>query len=211
MNKVNKVLVLGPHTDDGEFGCGATIARFIEQGKDVHYVTFSACEESVPDEFDKEVLLTEVKNAANVLGIKPENLITLRFKVRYFERDRQDILEEMVKLKKQINPDLVILPNGDDVHQDHNTIYNEGIRAFKNCSILGYELPWNNLNFKSNFHIKVSNENLQTKIKAVDCYKSQGFRKYLNEDFLVGLARTRGVQINEEFAEAFTIIRGIIR
>ena len=74
MNNISTVLVLGPHTDDGEFGCGATIARFIEEGKDVHYITFSACEESVPEEFDKEILLKEVKTASSILGIKKENL-----------------------------------------------------------------------------------------------------------------------------------------
>lgn len=119
MNNISTVLVLGPHTDDGEFGCGATIARFIEEGKEVHYVTFSACEESVPDGFHKEILLDEVKTASSVLGIKSESLINLRYKVRYFPRDRQEILEDMIKIKKEINPDLVILPNGDDVHQDH--------------------------------------------------------------------------------------------
>lgn len=32
------VLVLAPHMDDGEMGCGGTIARFVEEGRKVHYV-----------------------------------------------------------------------------------------------------------------------------------------------------------------------------
>ena len=38
----NRVLVLAPHTDDGELGAGATIAKLIEHGADVRYVAFSA-------------------------------------------------------------------------------------------------------------------------------------------------------------------------
>jgi LmbE family N-acetylglucosaminyl deacetylase len=32
-NDIETVLVLSPHTDDGEFGCGGTIAKMVEQGK----------------------------------------------------------------------------------------------------------------------------------------------------------------------------------
>ena len=37
MITANKILVLGAHPDDGEFGCGSTIARFIEEG--AKYIT----------------------------------------------------------------------------------------------------------------------------------------------------------------------------
>ena len=36
-----RVLVLAPHTDDGEFGCGGTMARLVEAGVEVHYQAFS--------------------------------------------------------------------------------------------------------------------------------------------------------------------------
>lgn len=39
------VLVLAPHTDDGEFGCGGSIAKFVRQGARVVYVAFSAAEQ----------------------------------------------------------------------------------------------------------------------------------------------------------------------
>ena len=73
MNK-NKILVLAPHTDDGEFGCGATISKFIEEGKEVFMAAFSACEQSVLKEFPSDILITEVKEATSMLGIKSENL-----------------------------------------------------------------------------------------------------------------------------------------
>ena len=46
MNNINKILILAPHTDDGEFGCGASIAKFIKEDKEVYYAAFSLAEES---------------------------------------------------------------------------------------------------------------------------------------------------------------------
>ena len=43
-----KILIISPHTDDGELGCGGSIAKFIEEGNDVQYVALSCCEKSVP-------------------------------------------------------------------------------------------------------------------------------------------------------------------
>ena len=43
-----KILIVAPHTDDAEFGCGATISRMVEEGLEVYIATFSACEKSVP-------------------------------------------------------------------------------------------------------------------------------------------------------------------
>ena len=43
-SNLKKVLVVAPHTDDAEFGCGGTIARMIDEGLDVHIAAFSACE-----------------------------------------------------------------------------------------------------------------------------------------------------------------------
>ena len=40
MNKIERILVLAPHTDDGEFACGGTIARFIEEEVECYYVAF---------------------------------------------------------------------------------------------------------------------------------------------------------------------------
>ena len=32
MRDFKSVLVLAPHTDDGEFGCGGTIAKLVDEG-----------------------------------------------------------------------------------------------------------------------------------------------------------------------------------
>jgi len=128
-SNINKVLVIAPHADDGELGCGAT---------------------------------------------------------------------------------MVLIPNRNDVHQDHAVIAAESIRAFKFLSIWGYELPWNNLSSTSNNYIKLDKAHIDKKIKAIQCYNSQNHRTYINGDFIRSLAKIRGTQIAAEYAESFEIIRQII-
>lgn len=211
MREVHKVLVLGPHTDDGEFGCGGTMARFIEEGKDVYYATFSCAEESVPEGLPKDILLTEVKKASKVLGIKDNNLLIYRYKVRKFAQYRQEILEDLVKLNRELEPDLVLMPSTNDLHQDHFTIATEGIRAFKFTSILAYEMPWNNITFETRSFVYLEKKHVEKKLESLKCYRSQIGRKYANAEYIKGLARTRGVQIGVDYAETFDIMRWIIK
>ena len=208
-NAFNKVLVLGAHTDDGEIGAGATISRFCREGKEVYYVAFSICEESVPKEFPTDILSKEVINAASKLGIPKENIEILRYKVRKMPESRQDILEHMIKLRKKIQPDLVLLPSSFDIHQDHNTIYNEGIRAFKKTNILGYELPWNNLDTSNRCFIEVQEEDLRNKVNSILEYNSQSFRTYTNEEYIKSLLIVRGNQVDLDLAETFEVVRVI--
>jgi LmbE family N-acetylglucosaminyl deacetylase len=205
-----KILVLAPHTDDLEFGCGGTVAKLIDDGNEVFCAAFSACRQSVRKEFPEDILITEIKAASAILGIKKENLILFDYNVRTFNYHRQEILDDILKLKAQIQPDIVFIPALTDVHQDHFTIAQEGFRAFKFSSLLSYELPWNNLSFNTASFMKLEEKNILKKIEAVNEYKSQAHRPYANEEFIRSLARTRGVQINTHYAECFEVIRWIL-
>lgn len=205
-----RILVLSPHTDDGELGCGGCITKLMEEGSEVFYIAFSSAEKSVPQEFPKDILRTEVKKATAILGIREKNLLLLNYEVRTFPEKRQEILEELIRFKKDINPDLVLLPSLHDIHQDHSTIAKEGLRAFKNTTILGYELPWNNLSIDTTCFVKLSEHNIRLKAEALKAYESQKNRVYFDEEFIFNLARTRGIQIGCNYAEVFEVIRYVI-
>ena len=207
LDNYNNILVLAPHTDDGELGAGATINYLIEKGKNVVYAAFSTAEQSVPDGFPKDALKIEVRNATEKLGILPENVWVYNYEVRKLSYVRQEILEELVRIKNQIQFDLVFIPSLHDIHQDHTTIAQEGVRAFKNTTLLGYELIWNNITFNTQCFIKLEQRHIDAKIEALKEYKSQGAKDYLSPDFIRSLARTRGVQIGSEYAEAFEVVR----
>jgi LmbE family N-acetylglucosaminyl deacetylase len=202
-----KILVLAPHTDDGELGMGASISKFIRNGNDVTYVAFSTAEQSVPDGLPKDILKTEVRNATSRLGIKPENLLIFNYEVRKLNYVRQDILEELVKIRNQTRFDFVFIPSLHDIHQDHQTIAQEAVRAFKNTTILGYELIWNNLSFDTSCFIELAEEDINDKYFALQEYKSQVQKSYMTKEFIFSLAAMRGVQSGCRYAEAFEVVR----
>lgn len=206
-NDFQNILVLAPHTDDGELGLGGTIHLLRSQGKKVTYVAFSTAEQSVPEGFPKDILKVEVRKATSLLGIEPEQLVIFNYEVRKLSYVRQEILEELVQLKKQEHFDLVFMPSLHDIHQDHTTIAQEGLRAFKNTTILGYELIWNNLTFNAQCFVKLREEDVEAKIKALVEYRSQGKRDYLSKEFIYSLAKSRGVQAGTGYAEAFEVVR----
>ena len=202
-----RILVLAPHTDDGELGCGGTIARLCAEGKQVFYAAFCLCSKALPASMPGNTLENECRKATAALGIDPANLILFNYEVRDLPASRQKILEELLELNKRINPDMVLLPAASDVHQDHQVIHQEGMRAFKNTTFAGYELPWNNYSFRTNFFMKLSKAELDKKVTALKAYESQAHRNYMQEDFIRSLAKVRGVQCNSEYAEAFEIYK----
>ena len=209
-NNIEKILILAPHTDDGELGCGGSIARFIEEGKNVFYAAFSTAEQSVDPKLPNNILEIEVKAATKKLGIKRENLFIYNNEVRKLNYIRQEILEELIKLKKKIDPDIIFMPSINDIHQDHSTVAREGLRAFKDRTILGYELIWNNITFNTSTFIILQHNHVQLKVDALQEYKSQKDKAYMSQDFVFSLAKSRGVQIGKEYAECFEVIRWVM-
>lgn len=211
LESFDTVLVLAPHTDDGELGCGGTIHKLKSLGKQVIYIAFSTCEESVPEGFPADVLTHEVKAATKELGIPSQDLIILDYQVRHFPSRRQDILEDLVKFNRQFKPDLVFCPSSYDIHQDHGAISMEAKRAFKNTTLLGYEFIWNNFQFSSQSFIELEEKDIAAKVAAMEQYKSQSKRLYAKDKLIRGVANYRGLQVGIEYAEAFEVIRWIVK
>jgi len=185
----------------------------MEEGNELHWMVFSSARESVPEGMPDDILASEFKEVIGLLKLNSDCYTLFDYKVRRLNEYRQEILESLVKIRNNFQPDLVIGPSLNDYHQDHVIVANEMIRAFKSTSsILCYELPWNHLKFENQFFVKLNEVHIQKKIEILGCYKSQIIKKrvYFAEDFIKGLAVSRGVQINTKYAEAFEVLRWII-
>lgn len=211
LSSFKNILVLAPHTDDGELGAGGTIARLIEAGSKVTYVAFSIARQSIPKGMREEILFDEVREATSILGIKRENLIVKDYPVRQLSAHRQEILEDLISLKLNNEFDLILTPSSTDVHQDHEAITREAIRAFKTHTIFGYELIWNNLVFSSTAFVTINKAHLESKTRSLSKYISQKGRQYMSPKFIEALAHSRGTQIGVEYAEAFEVLRLVVK
>ena len=208
-----KILLLSPHTDDIELGAGGTVAKLLEdKGNHFCWAVFSICEDAVPEGQPSDTLEKEFTSVSARLGIRDHRIY--RFPNKNFPQYRQEILDQLDKIKKQFGPDLVISPSTHDSHQDHKTIAEETIRAFKSdASIIGYEMPWNNLVFAPQLLVGLSGGHMATKWEMLSMYRSQFTlgRNYFSREMIFGWATMRGVHCNAEYAEAFEVVRWIIR
>ena len=204
-----RALILAPHTDDAELGCGGTMAKMLEQDMEIFVAAFSTARASLPPGSNPDLLKEEFLTAMETFQIPEENLFIYDYKVRKLNYFRQEVLEELVKLKEDLKPDIVLLPSGSDLHQDHQVVYNEGLRAFKDSTVWGDELPWNHITFSAQAFITLSKQQLDTKWEALKAYESQieKGRNYFTRDFIEGLAKVRGVQVKAEYAEAYEVVR----
>ncbi len=207
IEKGDVVLALAPHTDDIDLGAGGFIQQALANGGIVHEVAFSIARESVPKGFASDILTHEVRDAAVALGIPRENVVTHDYPVRHFPAHRQALLEAMIVLRRELSPTVVLVPAATDVHQDHLTVTQEAIRAFKTTTILGYELPWNNVSFSATAVLQFSDAQMEQKLKALACYRSQAHRPYATEEVVRAIARMRGVTVGVRYAEAFEVLR----
>jgi LmbE family N-acetylglucosaminyl deacetylase len=205
---IERVLVLAPHTDDAELGCGGTIAKLSEAGASVHILTFSDARKSLPAGVVQDATRREQRKAAALLGATVE---ILNFETRTFPAHRQEILEALIERRGTFKPDLVLMPALHDQHQDHATVAAEGWRAFRRSArLLGYEIPNDCPAFIAQAHIALSPVHIKAKLGAVACYASQNGRRYMNAECVNARALLRGLEIGADYAEAFEVYQWIL-
>ncbi len=207
---LKRILTISPHADDMEIGCGATVAKLVEHGKDVFGVTLSITDPSIAHLYTEQDFYNEAYAAHDTLGIPRKNLIITDFRRRHYPEHRQELLDYLIQINNFIKPDAVLIPSYDDMHQDHIVIAQESFRAFKDCTIVSCELPWNRIRTVINYYSLVQKHHVEKKIKALHCYRSQNVQhraRPFSEEYVHSLAITRGGAIKQQYAEAFEIVR----
>jgi len=196
-----KHLFIGAHGDDIELSCGGFIHRLIQEGNEVTCLALSDCEVSE--------LQQEMSESMEVLGVK--HFLLANFERRIFSENRQKILDYLIQIKFQNGPfDVVVTHDSNDKHQDHSVVGQESLRAFPDKTLLTYCSPFNSLSLNENYFVKLNAENLNKKIDALYCYKSQNQRAYMNEDVIKSQAIFRGLQARVKFAEGFKLTHSTV-
>jgi len=194
-----RILALSPHTDDIELGCGGYLSKMTEQGHSVYVACFSHI-------YDGVDLTEEHLDSLYFIGVAQNWL----FNETVREFDRQRVLQNMINIREEIQPDVVLCPYSDDIHQDHKVVYNEAVRAYsKTHSLLGYELPWNCRGFNGSFFVRLEDRHLRQKMEMLNKYESQKDKHYFNFQFITSLATVRGMQIGGGKAETYEVITWI--
>jgi LmbE family N-acetylglucosaminyl deacetylase len=197
-----RVLFLGAHPDDIELGCGALLHNIVAK-TEVLCVTLSDNQKN-PD-------LQNVKNehfeSMKVLGVPADKIIFGPFATRVFPDSRQEILEYFRQLRGDFKPDLIFTHSRQDVHQDHNTMTDEALRAFRGITVLGFDVVRSSHGFFPHFLVGVTEEDVNKKIEALSKYETYRDRYYFNSELTRAIMVRHGALAERPFAEGFDILR----
>jgi N-acetylglucosamine malate deacetylase 1 len=197
-----RVCFLGAHPDDIEIGCGALIAN-IAPHTEVLCVTLSDNQKNP----DLKNLVEEHKRSMAVLGVPDHSIVLGTFETRRFPHQRQEILEYMVQLNHSFHPDIVFVHTRADIHQDHATITEEALRAFRGKTVLGFDVIRSSYGFFPNFLVEVTDEDAEKKIAALAEYKTYESKYYFDSKITRATLTRNGAIAERAYAEGFDILR----
>ncbi|UCH31490.1 MAG: PIG-L family deacetylase [Candidatus Bathyarchaeota archaeon] len=200
-----KILIVGAHPDDLEYGCGGTVAKY-GQNNDIRSLIFAPCLEDPQN----AGILQEYLNAMQILGVR--KIMKRNLPRDTLEDHSQEIRNALHDLKVKFNPRVVFCHSLSDIHQDHRAIADCCLTLFRDtATLLAYEITRSTRNFAPTLYVALSKEDMEKKLKALHCYKTQYRRTYFKSTIFKALARVRGTPINTTYAEAFEIMRMIDR
>lgn len=197
-----KVCFIGAHPDDIEIGCGALISH-ISGKTEVHCVTLS---DNQKNPLLKNVL-SEHHRSMHVLGVPDDQVVVGNFETRRFPQARQEILEYLIKLNQSYHPDIVFVHTKSDLHQDHTTVTEEALRAFRGTTVLGYDVIRSSYGFFPQFLVEVNEDDVNNKIKALAEYHTYDSKYYFDPELTRSILIKNGAFVERKFAEGFDILR----
>jgi len=197
-----RVLFLGAHPDDIEIGCGALLHNIVKK-TEVLCVTLSDNQKNP----DLQNVKAEHLKSMMILGVPEEKTVFGPFQTRVFPQARQEILEYFLKLRRDFKPDLIFTHSKQDVHQDHNTMTNEALRAFRGITVLGFDVVRSSYDFFPHFLAEVTEEDVNKKIEALAQYETYQSRYYFNSELTRSIMVRHGALAEISYAEGFDILR----
>jgi LmbE family N-acetylglucosaminyl deacetylase len=197
-----RLCFIGAHPDDIELGCGALIAHVAKQ-TEILSITLSDNKKNPL----LQNLVEEHYRSMAVLGVPEKNVIVGEFETRRFPFFRQEILEYMIDINRNFRPEIVFVHTKADIHQDHATVTEEALRAFRGTTVLGFDVLRSSYGFFPNFLVEVSEQDVQMKIRALCEYTTYKDKYYFDPDITRSTLVRWGEIAERPYAEGFDILR----
>ncbi|WP_210506486.1 PIG-L deacetylase family protein [Naasia sp. SYSU D00057] len=198
-----RVLAVGAHPDDLELACGASLARFVDEGHEVMAMVMSHGDHGgIGEEREREAL-----RGAELLGL--EGVTVRDFTDTRMAEEISEIVGAVEVAIELFKPDIILTHSAHDQHQDHHAVHLATMRAARHSpTILCFESPSVTQEFRPNFFVDVS-EYLESKVSAVQMHRDQSGKPYMGAKLLRGAAVFRGRQGRIPQAEGFEVMRAL--
>jgi len=197
-----RVLCLGAHPDDIELGAGAFLHHILPENE-VLCVTLSDNQKNPA----LQNIVNEHYASFEKLGLSKENVIVEKFETRKFPEQRQEVLEYLLKLRREYKPDLILTHTRSDIHQDHNVITEESLRAYRGTTVLGFDVVRSSYGFFPHFLVGVTEQDVEAKLAALAEYKTYHDKYYFDPALLRATMVRHGALAEKPYAEGFDILR----
>lgn len=227
----DKVLVIAAHPDDEVLGCGAAIAKHVQNGSEVQVVIMAEGLTSRAPHRDRQQCregLSELARAAQeagcILGVSSVRLHNLPDN-RMDSLDRLDVVKVVEDYVARFRPDLLYTHFGNDLNIDHQVVNQAVLTAcrplpghpvkqilfFEVPSSTEWQIPTGGPCFAPNYFVDVT-ETIELKLQALQAYQSEmrPWPHARSVETVAALAKWRGSTVGVAAAEAFMVGRIIV-
>lgn len=205
LGRLQKVLLLGAHSDDIEIGCGGTILKLARELSEAesHWVVLSAHGQRADEARRSADLFLE--------GVSSSRVVVKRFRDGFrdgfFPSTGPGVKEFFEELKGVVSPDVILTHYGKDLHRDHRLVSELTWKTFRDHLILEYEVPKYDGDLGSpNFFVHLTEDDRACKVQLLlSVFAMQAHKHWFTEDTLNALMRLRGMESNapSRYAEGF--------
>lgn len=219
-----KVMVIAAHPDDELLGVGATLARHVEAGDEVHAVVVSEGASSRYEAGAENALQTAGKKAAKLLGFASIQFLGLPDQ----RLDTVPLIELTQRIEKTLDavlPRVLYTHHWGDLNRDHRVVceavsvaarpigetFPRQVYCFETPSSTEWSLPEPASAFVPNHFVDVT-ATLEKKLAAMACYETE-VRPAPHPRSLEALrarAHYWGQIITRPYAEAFAVLRTVV-
>lgn len=200
--QLRHVLCLGAHADDIEIGCGGTLLHLLQTHPDVHvsWVVLSA----------EGPRRTEAQRSADsfLRQAGSREIHIADFTDCFFPAQWQAIKHRFAQWSADWSPDLVLTHRLEDRHQDHRVVAELTWNAFRNHTVLEYEIPKYEGDLGTpNLYVPLAAAICQDKLdRLMAAFPSQADKYWFAPETFWALLRLRGLECrsSSHLAEGFT-------
>jgi LmbE family N-acetylglucosaminyl deacetylase len=196
LHGIRSVVAVGAHPDDIEIGAGGLLLG-LPPGTRVHYVLCTGSDERQAEARDAATAFLPTADLSFALHDLPDGRLPAHW---------GEVKEILECAARTVDADLVLCPTRDDSHQDHRTVAEIVPTAFRDNLVLQYEIPKTDGDLtRRAVYVPLSPEALRTKVSLLNkYYQSQLHRRWWDDEVFTGLARLRGAECGNRYAEAYS-------
>lgn len=219
---MSRILVVSPHPDDETLGAGGTLLRYKDEGNDIYWLNFTNMkeeygyiEERIQSRNDEIEIVNKLYGFTKMynLELEPSGLD---------KYSKLELISYVSEIIKEIEPNIIILPNRKDIHSDHKIVFDtifSCTKSFRYPSIekilvmeIVSETDFSHdvSSFKPNYFIDIT-KYMDMKIEIMEIYKSE-FQSHpfpRSIENIRALAMNRGATAGKYYVEAFMLIKAI--